>query len=171
MPRGRPKPVEQHLREGTWRGDRHPQPVLVAGRPELEELREPPAHLTTAAKTFWSEIVVRLIEVGMIDRVDRPALEMLASSYGNWHEARKIRSQLGAFDKGSTGQTRIAPWVRLEEQALEHFMKLAEHFAIGPLSRTRLGLAELHRRTLAVELEEALGEPEFVPVEPEPDES
>jgi hypothetical protein len=48
--RGRLKPVEQHLREGSYRPDRHPQPVLVAGRPELDELAEPPEDLPLAGK-------------------------------------------------------------------------------------------------------------------------
>jgi hypothetical protein len=41
-------------------------------------------------------------------------------------------------------------------------MKTAEQFGLSPMARTRLGLAELHRRSLHNEMERALGAPDIV---------
>jgi phage terminase small subunit len=72
--RGRkPKPVEVKRREGNPGRRPLPEPVLIGGRaaPRM------PSHLPQRAKTAWRQIVPRLDEVGMLDRVDGPALEAL----------------------------------------------------------------------------------------------
>jgi hypothetical protein len=53
----------------------------------------------------------------VLDRIDRPLLEMWAETFARWHAARKIRTQLGMFDTGSKGQPRVAPWLRVEREA------------------------------------------------------
>lgn len=84
------KPVEVHLRNGTYRPDRHAAPVLVGGRPSLDELREPPEDLPEDAKAFWADTVVRLIEVGIVDRVDVPILEQLATQYARIKATQRV---------------------------------------------------------------------------------
>jgi phage terminase small subunit len=80
--RGRkPKPIEQRVAEGNPRKHKIPQPVLISGRPTMTELDEPPDHLPPEAQEFWRTSVTRLIEVGIIDRVDVPVLEQLAVQY------------------------------------------------------------------------------------------
>ena len=49
------------------------------------------------------------------------------------------------------------PALRVERDAWQAFLRFAEQYALTPVARTRLGLAELHRRTLAEELDEQLG--------------
>jgi P27 family predicted phage terminase small subunit len=154
------KPVEVHMRNGTFRPDRHPEPVLVGGRPSLEELREPPEHLTNEdARAFWEDAVVRLIDVGIVDRVDVPILEQLAMQYARIKAAQRVIESEGYFARGSTGQIKEAPWVKMEREATMLFHRLADQFALTPLARTRLGVAELVRRSLRAELEQALGGP------------
>jgi len=47
----------------------------------------------------------------------------------------------------------------MEREATALFSRLGEQFALSATARARLGLAELHRRTLQAELPEAFGTP------------
>lgn len=153
----KPKPVEQRIAEGNPGKRPLPEPMLVGGRPTLGEMAEPPAHLSEDAQEFWRDSVDRLVEVGIIDRVDGPVLELLAEQYARWRGAQRVVREAGMFARGSTGQIREHPALKIEREAHALFLKTAEHFALTPIARTRLGLAELHKRTLAQELNEGLG--------------
>jgi P27 family predicted phage terminase small subunit len=163
--RGRkPTPIEQRIIEGNPRKHAIPQPVLVSGRPQLAELDEPPEHLPPEAQEFWRTSITRLIEVGIIDRVDVPVLEQLAVQYARIRQAQRVLAQDGHYSRGSAGQLKRHPAMDIETNATAMFLKIAEHYALTPVARTRLGLAELHRRSLAVELNEGLGAPDLQPV-------
>jgi P27 family predicted phage terminase small subunit len=153
----KPKPLEMRQREGNAGHRPLPEPLLVAGRPELNELAEPPAHLPIEAKEFWRESVVHLIRVGIIDRVDVPVLEQLATQYARIRQSQRVLAEDGHFVRGSVGQLREHPALKIEREATSLFLRMAEHYALTPIARTRLGLAELHRRSLSSELESGLG--------------
>jgi P27 family predicted phage terminase small subunit len=157
--RGRkPKPVEQRRLEGG-RDVSHravAEPLLVAGRP-AHEFDEPPDDLPRDAREFWRSTVSRLIEVGMLDLVDDVALRMLSTQYARWCQAGRVVAVDGHFVRGSVGQLREHPAVKIEREAHGLFVKTAEQFGLTPMARTRLGLAELHRRSLHTEMEQALG--------------
>jgi P27 family predicted phage terminase small subunit len=161
--RGRkPKPAEQRKREGNAGKRPLPDTVLVSGRPDLAEVMEPPAHLSDDAQDFWRDSVKRLVEVGIIDRVDVPVLEQLCEQYARVRGAQRVIREVGMFARGSTGQIREHPALKIEREATSLFLKIAEHYALTPIARTRLGLAELHARTLAQELDGAgLAKPEL----------
>jgi P27 family predicted phage terminase small subunit len=163
--RGRkPTPVEKRIAEGNPQKRPLPQPLLVSGRPNLHELDEPPDHLPEEAKEFWKLSVTRLVEVGIIDRVDIPVLEQLATQYARIRQAQRVLARDGHYSRGAAGQLKRHPAMDIETNATATFMKIAEHFALTPVARTRLGLAELHRRSLASELNEGLGVPDLRPV-------
>lgn len=151
----KPKPIEQRRKEGNAGKRPVPEALLVAGRPDLQELAEPPEHLPKMAKEFWTSTIVKLAEVGILDRVDVPVLEMLASQYAMVRGSQKVLDEDGYFVRGSVGQIRPHPALKIHNDATDRFLKLAEHYALTPIARTRLGLAELHRRSLKKELEDA----------------
>jgi P27 family predicted phage terminase small subunit len=163
--RGRkPTPTEKRVLEGNPQKRPLPEVLLVAGRPELQEFAVPPDYLPLDAQEFWRDSVVRLVDVGIIDRVDYPALEQLAVQYARIRQAQRVIREEGLFTLGSVGQIREHPALKIEREATTLFMKMAEHFALTPIARTRLGLAELHRRTLADEMGSALGTPKLTPI-------
>jgi P27 family predicted phage terminase small subunit len=135
--------------------------MLVAGRPE-HELDEPPDDLPADGQAFWRDTVHRLIEVGMLDLVDEVALRMMAVQYARWQQAGRVLAIDGHFARGAAGQIREHPAIRIERDAHQLFMKTAEQFGLSPMARTRLGLAELHRRSLHSEMERALGAPDII---------
>lgn len=153
----KPKPAEQKALEGNPGHRPLPEPVLVGGRPLPTEMIEPPAYLPDDAQEFWRDSVATLIEVGIIDRVDAPALEALATQYARMRQANRVVASEGHFARGSTGQLVQHPALKIEREATAMFMRLAEHYALTPIARVRLGMAELHRRSLAQELNDDLG--------------
>jgi P27 family predicted phage terminase small subunit len=159
----KPKPVEQRIREGNAGHRPLPEPLLIGGRPTRHELAEPPGHLSDPAKEFWKESVETLVNVGVADRVDRPVLEMLATEYANWRYAGRVLQQDGFFVRGSVGQIREHPALKIQGNASDRFLKIAEQYGLTPIARTRLGLAELHRRSLADELNSGLAKPKLRP--------
>jgi P27 family predicted phage terminase small subunit len=160
----KPKPVEQKRKEGNPGKRPLPEPLLVGGRPQKHELEEPPDHLPAEAQEFWRESVTRLIEVGIVDRVDVPVLEQLCTQYARIRQAQRVLAEDGHFVRGSVGQLREHPAMKIERDATQLFLKIAEHYALTPIARTRLGLAELHRRSLAAEMTDALGTANLTPV-------
>lgn len=169
--RGRkPKPVEQRRLEGGREVSHRspPEPLLVAGRP-AHEFDEPPDDLPLDAKRFWRQTVSRLLEVGMLDLVDDVALRMLATQYARWQQASRVVAQDGHFVRGSVGQLREHPAIRIERESHGLYIKTAEQFGLTPMARTRLGLAELHRRSLHNEMERALGAPEVIDADADSD--
>jgi P27 family predicted phage terminase small subunit len=164
--RGRkPKPVEQRHREGNPGHRDVPEAVLVGGRPRLEECSEPPEHLPAPAKEFWRFSVERLIEAGIVDLVDLPALEGLCITYARARQAGRVVERVGHFQVGTRGQTIQHPALRVEREAWRDFYSMAEHFAITPIARTRLGLANLQGKRLREEMGDALGTPDLTPIE------
>jgi P27 family predicted phage terminase small subunit len=142
-----------------------PHPVLVGGHPELEEFGEPPEHLPADAKRFWVQHVPWLTSAGLLDRVDVAALEMLATTYARFWQAKRVVESDGLFVEGSRGQAKISPAVRIEAESRDAFLRLAEQFGLSPLARIRLGLADLTRKSLQQDLLSSLGPVELTVVE------
>lgn len=158
--RGRPpKSVEQRRLEGgsTVSHRPMPEPLLVAGRPDLERFRDPPEGLPRDAQEFWRESIEKLVEVGVIDLVDTPALEILATAYARIRQARRVIAEEGHFGIGSGGQIKEHPALKIEQNYMAMFERYMNHFALSPVARTRLGMAELSRKAMAAELDRELG--------------
>jgi P27 family predicted phage terminase small subunit len=142
-----------------------PEPVLVGGRPRAGELDEPPAHLSKVAREFWSEAVHRLVECGIVDRVDTAALEQLCIQYARMRTAQAVIKKVGTFSVGSRGQLRTHPAVAQERDATLLYLRLAQEFGLTPLARGRLGLTALRGRSLQAEIADHLGPVELTVID------
>ncbi len=152
--RGRkPKPAEVRRREGNPGKRPIPAPVLVAGR----LVPEPPDHFPEAARQAWDVIVPTLAKIGLLDGIDSLALEGLCVLVARAREARTILERDGLVAESARGALVAHPAIRIERDAWTAFLRFAEQYALTPVARTRLGLAELQRRTLADELAEQIG--------------
>ena len=152
----KPKPIEQRIRDGNPSNHPLPEPLLVAGRPEVSELARPPRYLPKEGRDYWRSTVARLVDIGMIDRVDRPALEILATAYARWRQAAALLASGEIVILGGHDQPKQHPAIRIERDAATLYMRTAEHFGVTPIARSRLGLAEIHRRSLEAEMTSAL---------------
>ena len=134
-----------------------PHPVVLAGRPTAEDIAEPPEHLPPEAKELWRRDVRTLIDVALVDRVDRGALEAMCIAYARALQAGRVIVADGLFVANGRGVPTIHPAVRIERDAWDAYLRLAEHYGMTPIARIRLGTAELGRRSLQAELQDKFG--------------
>lgn len=154
----RPKPVEQRALEGNPGKRPVPARVAIGGDPP-EAIEEPPRHLDGDAQFWWREAVPVLRRVGIVDVVDRPSLEMCACAYSRFRSANRLLRKQGIYVRDAkTGEIREHPALRTEREAMVAYQRIAEQYGLTPVARTRLGLAELQRLSLAQELDQSLGE-------------
>lgn len=160
------KPVEVRMREGNPGKSALPEPLLVSGRPTRDApMLEPPEDLPADAKKIWRKVVPSLFDVGLLDFVDEHAIEGMCIAYARAKQAGKVVQRQGHLTRGSQGQLREHPSLRTERESWNQFYRFAEHFALTPVARTRLGLAEIHRRTLKAEFDAAIGTPDLEPID------
>lgn len=136
-----------------------PEPVKLSTPTVLE----PPEDMPPAAREAWDKIVPTLQEIGILDGVDQMALEMMCVQWARGVDARKVVNAQGHVATGSTGQLVEHPSLATERAAAASFLKFAEHYALTPVARVRLGLAELERRSLARAMDDEIGEPKLEP--------
>jgi P27 family predicted phage terminase small subunit len=153
--RGRkPTPIEQRVRQGNPQRRPLPAPVVVGER--VDQL-EPPADLPEEAREAWREVVPKLSESGLLQGVDRLALELMFTQYARAKQAGRVVAEQGHVALGSTGQITEHPSMATERNATNLFAKFMEQYGLTPVARTRLGLAELERVSLAKQMERELG--------------
>jgi P27 family predicted phage terminase small subunit len=156
----KPKPVERKRREGNPGKRKLPAPVLIAGRTTPEA----PETLSEGAREVWDALVPRMAEVGMVDGVDTFALEALCRSAAYMQEAARQIDAEGIVIEGRNGRRYSHPASRTFWTAQAELRKWSERFGLDPSSRTRLGMQELARRSVATELEDRLGPRKLKPV-------
>ena len=162
----KPKPVEQRIREGNTEKRPITEPLLVAGRPDPgDPMLEAPEDLTSDGREAWDAIVPTLADVGLLDRVDRLALEAMCTMWARAKQSGRVVNRQGHLVRGANGVLREHPSLHTERQAFTRFLAYAEHYALTPVARTRLGLAELHRRALKDEFDTAIGVPDLVEID------
>lgn len=149
--RGRkPTPVELQRRRGNPGHRPLPDPVLVGGR--VTEPPPPPDHLPEDARRAWDVFVPTLCGIGALDAVDLIALEGACVAYGRARQAARVIAEQGHVVEGSMGQMVEHPSLGTERAEWALFLRFAEQYGLTMLARTRAGLAELQRRSLAEEL-------------------
>lgn len=160
MARGRkPKPVEIRQREGNPGKRPMPKPVRLSPAEDLTCPTDWPAE----AQECWDAVVPTLQQVGILDGVDRMALEALCLQWARAKKAAKLVQAQGMYAKGASGQMTEHPALATERNAHQQFLRFAEQYALTPVARTRLGIAELERKSMEQDLEEDLGTAKLTP--------
>jgi P27 family predicted phage terminase small subunit len=140
-----------------------PAKVEVGGPPR--ELPQPPEDMPEDARKVWEVTVPRLAAIGLLDVVDSFALEAMCTQWARAKQAGRVLAEQGMVTLGSTGQLVEHPALASERQAHQMFLRLAEQYALTPVARTRLGLAELKARSIANEVQGALSDTDDLLVE------
>lgn len=150
----KPKPVEQRRLEGNPGKRPLPEVIQIAGRhaPDM------PAYLPAGAKTAWRQIVPTLDEIGMLDGVDSAGLEALCLCIHSMRQTARKLAKEQAIVEGSQGQPVRNPLWDVFFRSQAEVRAWCERFGLDPSTRTRLGLQEQKRRSLAVEMTSQLGE-------------
>lgn len=89
--------ASRHLRDGTFRPDRHgikpcrSLDTIEDGRRESGQagvqVTKVPPWLKGKARAAWKEFAEHLRELGLLTALDRPAFEVMCVTYGRWREA------------------------------------------------------------------------------------
>lgn len=133
-----PKPIEQHIKEGTYRKDRHGG-ALVVTTPGygIAHLGAPP-HLTPLQKDVWMEIA-RLLE-SIVRESDVPMVEMAAVAYAGYRESQKMIDADGMVFVDDKGNLKEHPAVKIAQRYMKQFMDTSARLGLSPADRTRLGI-------------------------------
>ena len=133
MPTGRPrKPAAIHVREGTYRADRHaeadPLVPVAAAVPT-----KPPASLPKDVAPEWHAVATWLSSVGIVKEAD---LALLAEGLVELHNARAAQKEIDKIQrKRSLAADDYAHWTsltRIRSQAMSAYLQVMSRFAIGP---------------------------------------
>lgn len=132
--RGRkPKPQQQHKREGTFRPDRHsPDSFQPTGLPEC------PSHLNDEAKAEWGRLVAELRPV--LAKVDRAILAAFCQVWSRLVEAEMQVAATAAVIKTTTGEAKVNPWLRIADECRKQLKTLASELGLTPASRSRIDI-------------------------------
>ena len=131
---GRPrKPVEQHLKEGTFRKDRHGMPLLLAGRTPPK----PPAALSAVERKVFLELVEQAGPI--LDSADGLLVESAAVLLVQAREVRKDIAKRGLLVTNRFGALVANPSVKVERDTLGELRLVLQQLGMSPAARARLG--------------------------------
>lgn len=150
----KPKPAELRKREGTYKPSDHGEVVVLGGKPTTLPA---PSNLTENEATVWDEIVPPLLEVGLLDRVDVPALEAIATSVARWREAELVLREEGLFVASPNGYRIAHPAIAVSQKAQAEYRSWCARFGLTPSDRIGLGIAAVRSRSLAQDLSDRIG--------------
>lgn len=136
----KPKPTAEHVREGTFRRDRHGPEEGV--RPADGRQPRMPAGFSPAMKVAWKTLLDDLDSSALLDSADAPLYEAFAVAHGRAREARALIRVHGLLVDGArVGQLVANPMIRVEREALAQVRMLAVELAMGMRARASLGMA------------------------------
>lgn len=136
---GRPiKSIEEHLKDGTYRKDRHANRGVT-----LDAVKEIsiPENLNSFAAERWTEIVPSLQDAGLISSVDIPELTDAFLHYGfaqdcintvleNFGNTAEYLSQLNKF--------KDVDLVAKYSEYMEYFNRIMHKFGVTPTERAKI---------------------------------
>lgn len=137
---GKPKHVEDHVREGTFRPSRH-----VSPEPEVRKAdgRRPPMPqgFNAREKAAWKRLLDGLAAESLLDHADAPLYEAFAVQWARMKEARAAVHRHGLLVANPQGALVANPAVRMERDAVDRIRQLADQLAIGLHTRSALGVS------------------------------
>lgn len=149
-----PTPIELRRAQGNPSG--RPLPAVIVAGGKISKL-EPPSHLDNGAVEVWLEVVPVLADVGIVDTADALMLEALCTAVAQARAAGEILRREGFYVESTKGTTMPHPAYRIQRDGWETARKIGDSFGLNPVSRTRMGLAMIKGKSLAMELSDRLG--------------
>jgi P27 family predicted phage terminase small subunit len=102
---------------------------------------DPPKHLSAKAKKEWKRIAPELLKVGLLTKIDGPALAAYCDYYGQWAQASQGLKKTGILIKGALGEPMINPLLKIINSALDGMRKICSDFGMTPSSRSKVKAA------------------------------
>jgi P27 family predicted phage terminase small subunit len=143
-----PPPTPTYLR--LLRGNPGRRPVKPEPQPEtVVDVPDPPPFLSGFAADEWCVVAEQLLRLGMLTKVDQPALAAYCWSYAQWRTAAELVAKMASNDpvmqgllvKGADGDARRNPLIRIARDAASDMLRFAAEFGLTAAARARLGAA------------------------------
>lgn len=133
-----PKPIEQHLKEGTYRKDRHSGALVVTTPGTGIAHMGPPEHLTELQRAVWAQLADLLSSI--VRESDAPMVELAAVAYASYRELEDDIRSSGYTYTDDKGNVKANPSVQMRDRSMKMFMDLSARLGLSPADRARLGL-------------------------------
>ncbi len=144
-PGPRPKPSNVHYLHGN--PSKKPEAALLNEFKPDVELPDCPRVLAKAAKAEYHRLGVELERYGLVSKLDRGVLAMMATEWARYEWAERRIAELnrddeageaGLVDKTPNGFKQMSVYLIISRKAMELYLKLATEFGLTPSARTRV---------------------------------
>ncbi|MHC2292862.1 P27 family predicted phage terminase small subunit [Bradyrhizobium barranii subsp. barranii] len=129
------------------RGNPGKRPMRPEPQPEIAaDVPEPPAFITGYAADEWWSAAPELYRLGLLTRIDVPALAAYCHAFGQWRMAAEALAKMQANDpimngmiiKTRYGDAATNPLVSIARKHAGDVIRYASEFGLTPVARTRL---------------------------------
>jgi P27 family predicted phage terminase small subunit len=129
------------------RGNPGKRPMRPEPQPEIAaDVPEPPAFITGYAADEWHRTAPELHRLGLLTRIDVPALAAYCHAFGQWRMAAESLAKMQANDpmmngmiiKTKYGDAAMNPLVSIARKHASDVIRYAAEFGLTPIARTRL---------------------------------
>lgn len=134
-----------------------PDVVTLAPRVEEHTIPDPPEDIPREGQELWQQVVPWLVAQNAIQVIDLPAVKSMCIHYAQMEKLRRVLDEDGYFVLGSSGQMTEHPGIRQFNNSSNMFLRYAQEFGLTTIARTRLGLMDVQRKSIASEMEWTLG--------------
>lgn len=165
-PGRRTKPAELARRDGTYRPDRHGEPVVVGERILPGALPACPAYFGEEHAAAWAELLTPAAEYDLLREVDLAACEMMTVELVTYRQADAVITEEGLWLEQVFAVTKDGepiykrqphPMLGVRNKAAAEFRAWAARFGFTPSDRVGLGLGAVKTRSIAHSLEAKIG--------------
>ena len=129
------KPISEHLKDGTYRADRHAKRAKVE-RKDSAGLRAP-STLPAKWRSLWKKVLPTL-EASWLAPADAWQLAGLVEALAIQAEAAEKIATLGTVVKNPSGHLVRNPWFGVWRASTETIRSLSGKLGLSPLDRARL---------------------------------
>jgi P27 family predicted phage terminase small subunit len=136
------------------RGNPGKRPMKPEPQPEIAaDVPEPPAFITGYAADEWWRTAPELHRLGLLTRIDVPALAAYCHAFGQWRMAAESLAKMQANDpimngmiiRTKYGDAAMNPLVSIARKHAGDVIRYAGEFGLTPVARTRLASANFQR--------------------------
>ena len=129
------------------RGNPGKRPMKPEPQPEQQpDVPEPPPFITGYAADEWWRTAPELHRLGLLTRIDVPALAAYCHAFGQWRMAAESLAKMQANDpimngmiiKTKYGDAAMNPLVSIARKHAADVIRYASEFGLTPVARTRL---------------------------------
>jgi P27 family predicted phage terminase small subunit len=145
MTRG-PRPIPTHLK--LLRGNTGKRPLNKdEPQPEaFDDVPDPPSFVTGYAAEEWWRTAAELHGLGLLTKVDVPALAAYCYAFGQWKMAVEALERIQSGDpvmngmliKGKYGNSIVNPLVSVVRKHAADVVRYAAEFGLTPAARSRI---------------------------------